>query len=103
MGPAGSPAAMAASSRRSLRRASITVVAPSWAKRWAVARPMPLDAPVTTTTLPSSWPILYLPRLVLVAGTGQQTGVGVNPAARTDDDRVHGLAYWRRDPVPLGQ
>src|SRR2546421_10384078 len=100
---ARSSTGMAASSRLSSRRASITVVAPSWANRWAVARPIPLDAPVTTTTLPSSWPIPYLPRLMLVAGTGQQTGIGVDPAARTRDYRVHGLAYRRRDPVSLGQ
>src|SRR5829696_2422650 len=40
------------SSRRSLRRAPATTVAPSVASARTVASPMPLEAPVTTATLP---------------------------------------------------
>ena len=40
--------------RRSARRATAATRAPSCASRWAVAAPMPLLAPVTTATRPSS-------------------------------------------------
>src|SRR5829696_7186457 len=40
------------SSRRSLRRAPATTAAPSTASARTVASPMPLEAPVTTATLP---------------------------------------------------
>src|SRR5258707_606980 len=33
-------------------RATATIVAPCWAKRSAIARPIPRDAPVTTATFP---------------------------------------------------
>src|SRR5206468_3906747 len=41
----------AASSSSCLRRAASTTHAPSDANAWAAARPIPLDAPVITTTL----------------------------------------------------
>ena len=55
---ASSPWALAGSRRRRRRRASwprstTATRAPSSANRWAVARPMPLAAPVTSARLPS--------------------------------------------------
>src|SRR5215212_3701878 len=49
------------SSSRSSRRAATTTGAPSAAKASAVASPMPLDAPVMTATLPSSFVMLASP------------------------------------------
>src|ERR687897_47162 len=46
------------SSRRSLRRAPATTAAPSAASARTVASPMPLEAPVTTATLPSNFATL---------------------------------------------
>ena len=44
------PVASATSRSRSRRRAPSTTLNPSLARRWAVAAPIPLDAPVTTAT-----------------------------------------------------
>jgi hypothetical protein len=55
--PAGS------SSRRPLRRAAIATVAPFWARARALAAPIPLEAPVTSATVPvSSSPVFISPR-----------------------------------------
>src|SRR6202044_3724548 len=45
---------------RSVRRAASATVAPMSASACAVAVPMPLDAPVTRATVPSSW-LLMVP------------------------------------------
>src|SRR5919112_3562777 len=53
------------SSRRSLRRAPATTAAPSAASACTVASPMPLEAPVTTATLPFNLsPIFITPLYV---------------------------------------
>src|SRR5229473_2498236 len=55
-----------AASAPSILRSATTTAAPSPAKRIAVPRPIPLAAPVTTATLPSSLPIfLTMPVRIL--------------------------------------
>ena len=52
-----------AASARTVSRDSSTTLAPSAANRFAIASPIPMEAPVTTTTFPSSSMIaLYSPR-----------------------------------------
>jgi hypothetical protein len=48
MGTASVPASLAASTRRSFRRANRATVAPRFPRPMAIQRPSPLDAPTTT-------------------------------------------------------
>ena len=53
------PIVLTAASSSSWRRPVMNTDAPSAAKRLAVARPMPLVPPVTTTTLFSNLPVIF--------------------------------------------
>ena len=55
--PAGGDDFPATDSAAFSPRAAATTTAPSAASRWAMARPIPRDAPVTSATRPSSRPI----------------------------------------------
>jgi hypothetical protein len=62
--PLGLPASLSAASISPLAasslswsRAAITVIAPACAILCAAARPMPEEPPVTSTTLPLTWPL----------------------------------------------
>ena len=88
----------ASSSRRSERRAAISSRAPSPAKARAEARPIPLLAPVTQTTWPSSRPI----------GTSRSTPVRTSaiskgyriPRAASFPGRVSPSAPETPEPIP---
>src|SRR5438093_12068324 len=64
--PPAAPTCAAVSLTRSAERAVQTTRAPSRAKRRLMTRPMPLDAPVTMATFPSSKPMRNLPPVVLL-------------------------------------
>ena len=53
------PIVLTAASSSSWRRPVMNTDAPSAAKRLAVAKPMPLVPPVTTTTLFSNLPVIF--------------------------------------------
>ena len=72
-------------------------MAPSRAKAKADARPMPLEAPVTMATLPSSSPFMSCRRLSVI---GYRLSVGESviltlSAAKGKDLKVHHLRILR--------
>src|ERR1700693_2187193 len=68
--------------------------APSAINRFAVARPMPLFPPVTTATLPSSFPLIVIaPYLVL---SNVIRGGRSNTFRRPEDQRSHLDTFARR-------
>src|SRR4051794_29684365 len=91
----GAPApaiSWATRARASASRSTMPTAAPSSARRWAVARPMPLAAPVTTTTLPATDRLSVVRR-----GTG---GDAMSPR-RHDHGPVHeGMEHARVGVVP---
>ncbi len=58
---AGSPSSAASAFPSLSRRSAITTVAPSATNRRAIEAPMPRAPPVTTATLPSSFPTTLTP------------------------------------------
>src|SRR5882757_9606972 len=59
------PISFSAASSSAGRRPVINTCAPSATNRFAVARPMPLFPPVTTATLPSSFPLIVFAPFLL--------------------------------------
>src|ERR1700674_1022407 len=64
-----------AASSPACRRPVMKTYAPSATNRFAVARPMPLFPPVTTATLPSSFPLIVSSPHLLVSEVIQTDGV----------------------------
>src|ERR1700735_1750713 len=81
------PISFTAASSSDWRRQVRKTYAPSATNRFAVARPMPLFPPVTTATLPSSFPLIVncsLPVLSIVIRGGRLNGFG-----RPENQRAH--------------
>src|SRR4051812_36062649 len=82
-----------ASRKSSAPRPLSTTCAPSRARRWAIARPMPRDEPVTSATRPSSPRSTRLPqRLGHVAIARERIGVLAVGGARRLQDEIAGVS-----------
>src|SRR5436309_16134279 len=101
--PPAAPTCAAVSLTRSAERAVQTTRAPSRAKRRLMTRPMPLDAPVTMATFPSSKPMRNLPPVVLldvllnVDPGGARPGPSPVPGERLPGERTRAATAWPAD------
>src|SRR3954451_17875344 len=94
-----SESSVASAWRRSTRRAPRTSLAPSRARRRAVASPSPLLAPVMTTILPSIPCAIVLLPFVLLVGDGLHPVHDPPILMLVDGDVRHGGG--RRSAVPM--
>src|SRR5436309_15089852 len=96
--PPAAPTCAAVSLTRSAERAVQTTRAPSRAKRRLMTRPMPLDAPVTMATFPSSKPMRNLPPVVLLDvlldGLLDVDVGGVRPGERLPGEWTRAATDW---------
>src|SRR5438128_3222503 len=97
--PPAAPTCAAVSLTRSAERAVQTTRAPSRAKRRLMTRPMPLDAPVTMATFPSSKPMRNLPPVVLlnVDLGGARPGDVPVPGERLPGECTRAATAWPAD------
>src|SRR5712691_8708754 len=94
--PPAAPTCAAVSLTRSAERAAQTTRAPSRAKRRLMTRPMPVDAPVTMATFPSSKPIRNLPvdLLDVDLGGARPGPAPARPNASPGSVRERGQSVW---------